>query len=307
MAATVLALAPGARGATPDAGGGPPDALPDAGPPPGPTLAEVAARWNALRGPRRGPPRSIGTYAAGCVDGAVALPPSGPGYEVLHLERRRSYGHPVLVDFVRRLAVEAKKRRLGLLLVGDLGQPRGGPTPSGHRSHQTGLDVDLGYAVPKSLGKHKLTARERQTLYPPPVVDLATHTFTEAWQPRVIELLQLAASDPAVERIFVNPMVKREVCGKVKPGTEWLRKLRPWWAHHDHFHARMACPQDSTACEAQPPITDDGCGESLRWWFTEDAKNASARRSAEPPPAPALPAGCDELLETAATPAAGPR
>src|SRR5256885_12110879 len=82
-AAAVITLAAG-----PDAGS--PDA--DAAAPPGPTAAEVAARWGAERAPRPGPPRSIGTYAAGCVDGAVALRPSGPGYEVMHLERRRRFG-----------------------------------------------------------------------------------------------------------------------------------------------------------------------------------------------------------------------
>jgi penicillin-insensitive murein endopeptidase len=288
VAVVTLAIAPGPDGGASDADGG--------APPPGPTAAEVAARWNAEKLPRPGPPRAIGTYAAGCLDGAVALPISGPGYEVLRLERHRRFGHPVLIDFVRRLGAEVKRKRLGMLLVGDLGQARGGPTPSGHRSHQTGLDVDIGYAFPKGVVNRRLTLKDRQTIAPPAVVDLASQKFTDAWQPRVMELLQLAASDPAVERIFVNPLVKREACGRAKPGAEWLRKLRPWWLHHDHFHARMRCPADNPECEAQPPLAEDGCGETLRWWFTEDAKATSTKRTSEPPPPPALPAACDELL-----------
>jgi penicillin-insensitive murein endopeptidase len=300
MAVAVITLAPALAIAAPD--GGSPDA--DAGAPPGPTAAELAARWSALRTPRSAPPRSIGTYAAGCLDGAVALPPSGPGYEVLHLDRHRRYGHPVLIDFVRRFATEARRRRLGVLLVGDLGQARGGPTPSGHRSHQTGLDADIAYTVPKGFPRRRLTSKERESIGPPAVVDLTTHKLTAYWQPRVLELLQLAASDPAVERIFVNPVVKREACAGARPGTEWLRKLRPWWLHHDHFHVRMRCPPDSLECEAQPPIgPDDGCGESLRWWFTEDSKVTSERRTHEPAPPPALPAACDELLVTGKGPA----
>jgi penicillin-insensitive murein endopeptidase len=121
----------------------------------------------------------------------------------------------------------------------------------------------------------------------------------------VLRLLELAASDPAVDRIFVNPVVKREACAKARPGTEWLRKLRPWWLHHDHFHVRMRCPADSLQCEAQPPIgADDGCGESLRWWFTEDARTTDVRRTTGGPPAPVLPPGCADLItdETEATP-----
>jgi penicillin-insensitive murein endopeptidase len=288
MAAAVAALASG-----PDAG-----AAPDGGAPPGPTAAEVAARWNALRAPRSAAPRSIGTYAAGCLDGAVALAPSGPGYEVLHLGRHRRFGHPDLIAYLRRLGAEVKRRRMGLLLVGDLGQPRGGPTPSGHRSHQTGLDADVGYVAPRWMLHRRLTTKERETVGPPAVVDLTTRELTPAWQPRILELLQLAATDPAVERIFVNPVVKREACARARAGADWLRKLRPWWLHHDHFHVRLRCPAGSPECEPQPPLgPEDGCGETLRWWFTEDSKATSEKRSKEPPAAPALPAACDELLD----------
>jgi penicillin-insensitive murein endopeptidase len=287
MAAAVILLSGG-----PDAGSSPPDAVAPAGP----TAAEVAARWSAQRTPRPGPPRSIGTYAAGCLDGAVALRPSGPGYEVMRLERHRRFGHPALVEFIRRLGAQVKRKHLGVLMVGDLGQARGGPTPSGHRSHQTGLDADISYAFPRWLLHRPPTRQERESTPPPAVVDLATQTLTPSWQPRVLQLLQLAASDPEVDRIFVNPVVKREACAKARPGTEWLRKLRPWWLHHDHFHVRMRCPTDNQECEAQPPIgNDDGCGESLRWWFTEDSRTTASKRAGEPT-APALPASCDQLL-----------
>jgi penicillin-insensitive murein endopeptidase len=215
----------------------------------------------------------------------------------MHLERRRRFGHPVLIDFVRRLGAEVKRKRLGVLLVGDLGQARGGPSLSGHRSHQTGLDVDIGYAFPRWALRRSPTRKERETTGAPAVVDLATLKLTPFWQPRVLRLLEQAASDPAVDRIFVNPVVKREACAKARPGTEWLRKLRPWWLHHDHFHVRMRCPADSLQCEAQPPIgADDGCGESLRWWFTEDSRATDVRRTTGGPPAPVLPPSCEELI-----------
>src|SRR5207302_1679409 len=97
------------------------------------------AAWNAQRLPAPGPAQAIGACSGGCLQGAATLPASGPGYEALHLSRNRRYGHPELVAFVRRLGATAKAKKLGLLVVGDLSQPRGGPTPSGHRSHQTGL------------------------------------------------------------------------------------------------------------------------------------------------------------------------
>ena len=87
------------------------------------------------------PPRAVGSYARGCVTGAVALPPDGPSWQAMRLSRNRNWGHPMLVEFVQDLAAAAPELGLGGILVGDLSQPRGGPMPYGHASHQSGLDV----------------------------------------------------------------------------------------------------------------------------------------------------------------------
>ena len=69
----------------------------------------------------------------------------GAGFRVQRPERNRTWGHPSLVAFVRELGARVKKLRLPLIAVGDLGQPRGGPAPSGHASHQSGLDADVAF------------------------------------------------------------------------------------------------------------------------------------------------------------------
>jgi penicillin-insensitive murein endopeptidase len=119
--------------------------------PPAPKPGIVAKQWQAQRKPSAGPALSIGTTSCGCLQGAATLPASGPGYEVLRLGRNRRFGHPTLIAYIRRLAAAAASGKLGLVVVGDLSQPRGGPTPSGHRSHQTGLDADIGYAAPPGV------------------------------------------------------------------------------------------------------------------------------------------------------------
>jgi penicillin-insensitive murein endopeptidase len=270
-------------------------AVPDGGADAG--MPAVAAEWSAVHTPARAAAASVGGYSAGCLQGAVPLPPSGPGYELLHLGRHRGFGHPTLVDFIRHLGVSIKKKRLGLLLVGDMSQARGGPTPTGHKSHQTGLDVDLGYAFPEwALHRHP-TAAERESVAPPPIVDLPAGKLTSLWRPRVAAVLALAASDPAVDRIFVNPVIKRELCSHAKPDEQWLRKLRPWWGHHDHFHVRLRCPAGSGDCQAQDALApDDGCTK-LAWWFSDDAsktyqKNAAAQAAGPPP----LPGRCRDVL-----------
>src|SRR3954447_23653184 len=48
--------------------------------------------------------RSIGSYAKGCVAGAMALPIDGEAWQVMRLSRNRNWGHPRLVAFLERLA-----------------------------------------------------------------------------------------------------------------------------------------------------------------------------------------------------------
>jgi penicillin-insensitive murein endopeptidase len=223
----------------------------------------------------------------------MALEPQGPGFEVLRRARRRFFGHPALVDYVRRLAAEARRAGLPALLVGDLAQPRGGPAPSGHGSHQSGLDVDLAYTRPPDSLWSPLDPERRETLEFPAVVDPVRGTPTELWHPRILRLLELAASDPVVDRIFVHPTVKREACAAAA-GAPWVSRLRPWWGHHDHFHVRLRCPAESPRCIGQPPVPlGDGCGADLAWWFGEEARRRPLRARR---PSASLPGICRSIL-----------
>jgi len=262
----------------------------------------IDARWAAQHRPAPGPARAIGSTTRGCLQGGVALGIQGPGWEVIRPSRRRHHGHPALVEYLRDLAARARRQKLPRLLIGDLAHPRGGPTLSGHRSHQSGLDVDLWYAPGVSLGSRALTASERETLPMLPVVDLAKGTLTPAWNARIILTLAAAADDPRVDRIFVNPVVKRALCDALPKQTGWLRLMRPWWGHHDHFHVRLRCPPGSDGCESQEPLAaDSGCA-GLSWWFSEAARIARAKRTETPdggpPVPPPLPAACEALLTT---------
>jgi penicillin-insensitive murein endopeptidase len=220
----------------------------------------------------------------------------------MRLGRNRRYGHPMLVAFVQRLGLAARHEKLGVVLVGDLSQPRGGPTPSGHRSHQTGLDADIGYAAPAGTRAGHLSRKVREQISPLAVVDLKTHERLPAWTPAVAQLLELAATDPAVDRIFVNPAVKKMLCEGKDAKAPWQGRLRPWYAHHDHFHVRLKCPPDSPKCEPQAPPPNDGCGPSLAWWFSDDAesrrtKKKEAEEKEPPPPPPQMPPTCVEVLQ----------
>jgi penicillin-insensitive murein endopeptidase len=249
-------------------------------------------RWSRVRLPMKGAPRSIGQPGAGCVQGAATLPLRGPGFVVVHPERHREFGHPSLIAFIRAVAVQARKQGVGPLLVGDLGQARGGPTPTGHRSHQSGLDVDLWYRAPvgtSSTGKYRAA---------PTVVDLRTKKMLPTWSSQVASLVELAAKRTEVDRIFVHPSVKRALCQDKDRRGPWLERVRPWWGHHDHFHVRLRCPSDSPDCEPSQTLpAGDGCGAALDWWFSSDAVKTAAKRGRPGENAPAMPEPCEQVLE----------
>jgi penicillin-insensitive murein endopeptidase len=250
----------------------------------------AAAAWASKHKPSGGPPRSIGDYSAGCIAGAAELPLHGPGFQLARPERGRVFGHPLLIDVIRGVGMMLKRAKQTLYL-GDLGQARGGPAPTGHASHQTGLDADVYYAI--APGK---------TAQPMPLamVDLATNRMTQHFTQAVARLLHWVVEDPRVARIFVHPAIKRALCANEHGSRAWLQKVRPWWGHHDHFHMRLACPADSPECKAQDRLPEgDGCKE-VNWWFSREAAEQRARDrqryQSKVGAASPLPPGCEELL-----------
>ena len=257
------------------------DDAPDAGAPP-------AVKWGAIKEPGAGATQAIGRYGGGCLDGARRLSVHGDGYFVTLPERNRVFGHPSLITTITNLGTRMLNAGLPPLPIGDLAQPRGGPAPSGHASHQTGLDVDIGYLAPDKTGK------------PPALVDLAKNVLSGKWRGEIVaKILKLVVADANVERLFVNPVIKRALCEASGDDKAWLHKVRPWWGHHDHFHVRLRCPADSPLCEAQAPLPDgDGCGE-LAWWFKKSEDHDKERKGyqARVGATAALPAPCTKLVE----------
>jgi len=220
--------------------------------------------WGEVAGPAAGPPESIGRYAAGCLVGAERLAPDGPGFQAVRLSRNRHYGHPQLVGFVRDLARQAENADLGLLPVGDMSQPRGGPMIQAHASHQVGLDVDIFFR----LDLPALAPAQREDLDLPSYVDSEPPQIDARFGEQHFELLRLAASDSRVARIFVHPAIKQALCEQDWPERSFLRTVRPWYGHEDHMHVRLHCPAGSADCVAQaPPGAGDGCGAEIDSWL----------------------------------------
>jgi penicillin-insensitive murein DD-endopeptidase len=267
-----------------------------------PTLADdtpAKELFGAVKLPAVRAPQSVGFYSKGCLAGAVALPKDGAAWQVMRLSRNRYWGHPDLIKTVQQLAMDGKKSGWNGLLVGDLSQPRGGPMPSGHASHQIGLDADIWFTP---MPDKRLTNTEREKLAFKSVVKGESLVVDpKIWTPQHEKILKIAANYPQVERIFVHPAIKKKLCESVIKEREWLAKVRPYWGHDAHFHIRLKCQKGSPECKKQADSgNDDGCGAALAWWFTDEPwkKPTTPPKVKKPMTLKDLPPICTEILNT---------
>jgi penicillin-insensitive murein DD-endopeptidase len=230
----------------------------------------ASSLFSELKLPSAGAPRPIGFYSAGCLAGGEPLALQAPHWQVMRPSRNRYWGYPELIKFIERLADDvAKHTGWPGILVGDMAQPRGGPLPSGHASHQIGLDVDI-WLHPMPAKPY--TRAEADSVPMVSLVEADNKTLDpKLWQPADAALIKLAAKQRDVERLFVNPAIKQELCRtKTASDEDWMPKVRPWYGHDDHMHVRLKCPTDTPGCREQAPIPEgDGCDKSLDAWFSK--------------------------------------
>ncbi|MCK8463979.1 penicillin-insensitive murein endopeptidase [Aliiroseovarius sp. S1339] len=228
--------------------------------------AETAAKqlFGAARAGSAQKSTPLGSYAKGCLAGGAQLPQSGPTWQAMRLSRNRNWGHPELIDFVKGLSRKAAKQPgWNGLYIGDMSQPRGGPMLSGHRSHQIGLDADIWMLPAKRLN---LSVNARENLSSISMRRAKGAFVNKSWTRAHHAILKTAAKDPRVARIFVFPGAKVQMCNDEKGNRKWLRKIRPWWGHHYHFHVRLNCPKGMRGCVDQaPPPPGDGCQDAANW------------------------------------------
>lgn len=264
------------------------------------TEAKTAKQlFSAKNTPSELEPDSYGSYSKGCLAGAVQLPETSPSWQAMRLSRNRNWGHPSVIRFIERLSLRVQDVGWPGLYVGDISQPRGGPMRSGHRSHQIGLDADIWLKRPL---ERNLSRAEREKISSDVVV--SGMSVNGKWTPEHHQVLKVAASDPAVARIFVNSAIKQELCDAEPADVDrtWLRKIRPWYGHNSHFHVRLNCPAGALGCANQAPIpAGDGCDETLAWWFSDEARNPKPKPGPKKPRRALtladLPMACEAVLQ----------
>ena len=265
--------------------------------------------WARAMTPAGGEAKAIGSYAGGCIQGARALPERGTGFRSIRRHRNRYYGHPELIDFLQKFGERVAAAELEDVEIGDLSQPRGGLMSFGHRSHQVGLDADLWFgaseryrrgeerrrqrALEQRAEGEEPSQRERFNVRNPSTLQHGRERIDpKVWSDRHRQFLRWAAEDERVARIFVNWVIKAQLCrerqrstGEAAAESEWgwLRKIRPWYGHDQHFHVRLRCPSGSEHCQNQGALPPgDSCGKER--WFSYASlrrRKAATARAAE--------------------------
>lgn len=230
-------------------------------------LSPEFAKWASFKSPTANEPQVYGSYQMGCLAGAIALPLEGQGYTVVRRSRERYYGHPTMINYLTNLGKSLQQKKYPTMIIEDISYPRGGPFLTGHNSHQIGLDVDISLKSVRTLP----TPEESENWVSPSYVE-GRKNLLPNWGAEQIQLTELAANAPEVNRIFVAPAIKKYFCEK-NPKAPWLYKLRSWWGHDDHLHVRLNCPEGNASCVSQAALdsTNNGCGVELEWWYSAEA------------------------------------
>ncbi|MCC6669294.1 MAG: penicillin-insensitive murein endopeptidase [Polyangiaceae bacterium] len=166
-----------------------------------------------------------------------------------------AYGHPALVLMLGRSAKELARAAPGsVLLVGDLSSKHGGSL-SGHRSHQSGRDADVGFYALDAAGKPVLPEKFVAFTADGKATDGSGLTFDDR---RNWLLVQSWVRDKraGLSHIFVSRGLRQRMLGYAtkqpafqKYVTEvaaLLKQPEDASPHDDHFHVRVSCPKDQS-------------------------------------------------------------
>lgn len=241
---------------------------------------------------------SCGSANRGALAHGVELPDEGHGWVRPEPWRSRGlrYGTAELVGLIERAAATVEAEHPGALVgVADMSRAGGGHLP-GHRSHQSGRDVDLVYYAVDADGR-PMRPDEHMAYYDRR--GRAVYARLPVWTPRIPEryfdrarnwaLVKALLTDPevAVERIFVSPRIERWLIEEARARGEdpelvaraQRTLLRPTDSddHNDHLHVRVACSEDD--------VSDGRCRD---WLAPRKSRRHKHRARVRCPRAPAV-------------------
>ncbi|HEY8429185.1 MAG TPA: penicillin-insensitive murein endopeptidase [Sandaracinaceae bacterium] len=231
--------------------------------------ASVASRAPSCDGARaRGRPRSrsIGYAWRGRLENGVLLCESARiRYAGEYRARGNFYGTWQLVQLLERAAERVHRRLPGArLTVGELSAARGGPLP-GHRSHESGRDVDIAFYMTDARGRP--FEPFAFAAFGPDGVGRGPNSMLRFDDDRNWELVAKLVSDgdARVQYIFVANSVKQRLLrtarrrraprSVVARAEQVMVQPSHGHPHANHFHVRIYCnPHERPRCVDRPPF-----------------------------------------------------
>jgi len=197
------------------------------------------------------PARSVGSPTDGSLEGGVPVKqsaelrlrwPAGP-----------RWGLPELVSLLERAALAVDRQFPGsILLVGDLSRREGGSL-SGHVSHESGRDADVGFYYSDERGRSVRTPRLLPVTAAGTVPAADGLRFDEARNWALIEAF-LRDSNVSVQRIFIAERLERRLLDYarrqgiepeiVERAAVTMQTPGSGSPHDNHLHVRIACPEE---------------------------------------------------------------
>ena len=158
-----------------------------------------------------------------------------------------------------------------------MAQPRGGPLPFGHMSHQIGLDVDIWFMP---MPGHVLSKDEREkTSAINLVADDWKHVNPKTWTPAHAAFIRTAAEQPEVERVLVNAAIKKEMCrdagrqasGLDGQGAPLVRAITTTSMCGWNARPARRIAKSNRRCRATP-----AAARALDYWFSDKVLHPEA-------------------------------
>jgi len=230
-----------------------------------PPLREVDARiaaWASEVAPPR-ETKASGKPWGGRLDRPAELPEQGPGYTTFKVNR---FGTWQVIHTLTAGIAEVLLRYPDSVpvVIGDLSTATGGRL-SPHRSHQNGLDIDIGYFHAGNRPVTRFQAADDGTLDAPKTLTLLEGLLRTGWvdllfidrkvqRPLIDEARTRGWSDDLLQRIF----------GEACDGGCRNAVVRHSKGHHNHLHLRVKCDPAADECTPEPGSAGNGPSNRAR-------------------------------------------
>lgn len=182
-------------------------------------------------------------------------------FEVVFPKRERFYGTHEMAEMLFRIGERLSSTAKNKLSVGNISKQLGG-FASPHRSHQNGVDADIGYPTDKEGLKFPIVVRKSNNKF-----DSSAYSVAKTY-----DILKFAfyQKDIQVARVFVDRKIKQDLCNYAKSKNEFtgtyaevvqrmFKSIDHVDGHGDHIHLRLKCSSSQPSCREKLYRINTGC------------------------------------------------